>query len=112
MKFSKQKIKRNDSTLVKFRIKNIGNRDGDEVVQLYIRDMVSSVAQPVKQLKGFQRIHLKAGEQKEVSFLITPELLKILNDKMKWVVEPGEFRIMIGASSRDIRLRDILEVVK
>ncbi len=112
LKFSKQTIKRNDSTLVKFRIKNIGNRDGDEVVQLYIRDMVSSVAQPLKQLKGFQRIHLKAGEQKELSFLITPDLLKILNDKMKWVVEPGDFRIMIGASSRDIRLRDILEVVK
>ena len=112
LKFSKQKIKKNDSTLLKFQIKNIGNRDGDEVVQLYIRDLVSSVAQPLKQLKGFQRIHLKAGEQKEVSFLITPDLLKMLNDKMKWVVEPGDFRIMIGASSKDIRLRDILEVVK
>ena len=112
MSFNKQKIKSNDSTLVKFTIKNTGNRDGEEVVQLYIRDIVSSVAQPIKQLKGFQRIHLKAGEQKELSFLITPELLKILNDKMKWVVEPGEFRIMIGASSRDIRLRGILEVEK
>jgi len=112
MNLSKQKIKSDDSTLVKFRIKNTGNKDGDEVVQLYIRDMVSSVAQPIKQLKGFQRIHLKAGEEKEVSFLITPDLLRILNDKMKWVVEPGEFRIMIGASSKDIRLRDILEVGK
>ena len=110
MKFVKQKIKRNDSTRIQFRIQNIGNRDGDEVVQLYIRDMVSSVSQPIKQLKGFQRIHLKAGEQKQVSFLITPELLQVLNDKMKWVVEPGDFRIMVGASSKDIRLRDILVV--
>jgi beta-glucosidase len=112
LKFEHQKIKQGESTRVKFRIKNIGSRDGDEVVQLYIRDLVSSVAQPIKQLKGFQRIHLKAGEEKEVSFLISPDLLKILNDKMQWVVEPGDFRIMIGASSKDIRLRDVLEVVK
>ena len=105
-------MKMNDSAVVYFTIKNSGNRDGDEVVQLYIRDMVSSVAQPLKQLKGFQRIHLKAGEQKEVSFAITPGLLKILNDKMKWVVEPGDFRIMIGASSKDIRLREIISVEK
>ena len=112
LNFSKQKIKTGESTIVKFRIKNTGNLEGDEVVQLYIRDMVSSVAQPIKQLKGFQRIHLNAGEHKELSFLITPDLLKILNDKMKWVVEPGEFRIMIGASSKDISLRDILQVEK
>lgn len=112
LKFDHQKIKKSESTRVTFRIKNTGSVDGDEVVQLYIRDLVSSVAQPIKQLKGFQRIHLKAGEEREVSFLITPDLLKILNDKMQWVVEAGDFRIMIGASSKDIKLRDVLEVVK
>ena len=91
-------------------MKNTGTFDGDEVVQLYIRDELSSVAQPVKQLKGFQRVFLKAGEQKEVSFAITPDQLKMLNGDMKWVVEPGTFRVMIGASSRDIRLRGILTV--
>jgi beta-glucosidase len=62
----------------------------------------------VKELKGFKRIHLAAGEEREISFNLTPDLLKMLNDKMQWVVEPGEFRIMIGASSKDIRLRDII----
>ncbi|MNZ80345.1 Periplasmic beta-glucosidase precursor [compost metagenome] len=64
----------------------------------------------MKELKGFQRISLKPGEEKEISFSITPDLLKMLNEQMKWVVEPGDFRIMIGASSKDIRLRDILTV--
>lgn len=79
-------------------------------MQLYVRDLLASVARPMKELKGFQRISLKPGEEKEVVFPITPDLLKMLNEQMKWVVEPGEFRIMIGASSKDIRLRDILTV--
>ena len=82
------------------------------MVQLYIRDVLSSLAQPVKQLKGFQRVFLKAGEAKEISFTITPELLKMLDANMKWIVEPGEFRIMIGASSKDIRLREMVKVVE
>jgi beta-glucosidase len=107
MKFAK-----NDSTKLYCTIKNTSSKDGEEVVQLYIRDLLSFVAQPVKQLKGFQRIFLKAGEQKEISFMITPELLKMLNKEMKWVVEPGQFRIMIGASSKDIRQREIISVVE
>lgn len=99
-----------ESTTVRFKLKNTGKRDGDEVVQLYIKDILSSVARPVQELKGFQRIHLKAGEEKEVVFEIKPELLEQLNEELKSVVEPGIFRIMIGASSRDLPLKADLEV--
>jgi beta-glucosidase len=112
LRFDKMKFAKNDSTKLYCTIKNTSSKDGEEVVQLYIRDLLSFVAQPVKQLKGFQRIFLKAGEQKEISFMITPELLKMLNKEMKWVVEPGQFRIMIGASSKDIRQREIISVVE
>ncbi|MNE66580.1 Periplasmic beta-glucosidase precursor [compost metagenome] len=93
-------------------IKNTSDVDGDEVVQLYVRDVFASIAQPIKQMKGFQRISLKAGESKEISFEINKETLQMLNGEMKWVVEPGDFRIMIGASSWDIKLRDILTVTE
>jgi beta-glucosidase len=110
LRFEKKRFAKNESTKVYCTIKNTGNRDGDEVVQLYIRDLLSSLAQPVKQLKGFQRIFLKAGEAREISFTITPALLKMLDANMHWVVEPGDFRIMVGASSKDIRLREIITV--
>ena len=93
-------------------VKNTGNRDGEEVVQLYLHPLLSSVVQPVKLLKGFQRIFLKAGEEKRIGFNITPDLRKVLDINMKWTVEPGTFRIMIGASSKDIRLRDLIDVVE
>jgi beta-glucosidase len=96
---------------VKCKIKNTGDRDGDEVVQLYTRDVVSSVTTYEKSLRGFERIHLKAGEIKEVSFTLIPRDLQLLNAQNKWVVEPGEFKVMIGASSEDIRLNDTFEVV-
>lgn len=108
--FDKTQIKNNETTTAHCTVKNTGTKDGDEVVQLYIRDVLASVARPVKELKGFQRIFIKAGETKEIEFKITPELLQMLNDKMKWVVEPGEFRIMLGASSKDIRARGIITV--
>lgn len=111
LQFGKKQFAKNDSTMVYCMVKNAGNRDGDEVVQLYIHPSISSVAQPVKLLKGFQRIYLKAGEEKKIGFNITPELLKVLDINMKWQVEPGTFRIMIGASSKDIRLRDLIDVV-
>jgi len=109
--FDKQRISKGESTLIHFTLKNTGSLDGEEVVQLYLRDLLANTVQPIKQLKGFRRVFLKAGEEKEITMAITPEMLKILDTRMKWVVEPGEFRIMIGASSRDIRLRDILTVV-
>jgi len=112
LKLAKTSIGKNESTAVSFTISNTGKQAGDEVVQLYIRDMLSSVARPVMELKGFQRVHLKAGETKTVSFVITPEMLSMLDINLKQVVEPGDFRIMIGASSRDIRLNETLKVSK
>ena len=82
-------------------VTNTGKVLGDEVVQLYIRDMFSSVTRPVKELKGFQRITLKPGETKKVEFEITPESLSFTNVDKKFVVEPGDFEIMVGNSSRD-----------
>lgn len=84
-------------------VKNTGNRDADEIVQLYIRDKVASISRPVKELKGFQRIHLAAGESKEVSFQVTPETLKFYNAELKYVIEPGDFDIMVGPNSRDVK---------
>ena len=83
-------------------VENTGARDADEVVQLYIRDMVASISRPVKELKGFQRIHLVAGESKEVSFEITPDMLKFYNIELKHVIEPGDFQIMVGANSKEV----------
>ena len=110
IKLSKHIINKNESTTVSFTIKNSGKREGDEVVQLYIRDQLSSIARPVMELKGFQRIHVETGESKIVSFVITPEMLSMLNIKMEEIVEPGDFRIMVGSSSRDIQLKEILTV--
>jgi beta-glucosidase len=91
-------------------VANAGTRAGDEVVQLYIRDILASVARPVMELKRFWRIHLEAGQKKDVSFTLGPEDLRMLDRDMKWTVEPGAFRIMIGSSSKDIRLRGELVV--
>lgn len=84
-------------------VTNTGKRDGAEVVQLYIRDLVGSVTRPVKELKGFEKIFLKAGESKKVSFKITPELLKFYNYNLDFVCEPGDFEVMIGRDSQDVK---------
>ncbi|QNA43071.1 glycoside hydrolase family 3 protein [Lacibacter sediminis] len=110
LKMDKEVIRAGESMRVSFKVKNTGKVKGDEVVQLYIRDELSSVARPLKELKGFQRITLAAGEEKEVAFTITPDMLKMFDVNMKEVIEPGAFRIMIGSSSMDIRLRTLLEV--
>ncbi len=94
------------SVKVSFSIKNTGDYDGDEIVQLYINDEVSSVTQYVKQLRGFERVSLKAGEEKEVNFTITPDDLALYNRKMERVVEPGKFNVYVGSSSTDIKLED------
>jgi beta-glucosidase len=91
-------------------VKNSGSRAGDEVVQLYVRDELASVTRPVLQLAGFQRLRLAPGEEKEVSFVLGPEALRLLDRDLKWVVEPGAFRVLVGASSRDLRLRGTLTV--
>jgi beta-glucosidase len=93
------------------RVKNTGDVAGDEVVQLYLRDELASVARPLRELKAFRRIHLHAGESKMLTFTIDPEMLSMYDANMNKIVEPGAFRIMIGASSKDIRQRIILNVV-
>ncbi|MEO5568070.1 MAG: glycoside hydrolase family 3 C-terminal domain-containing protein, partial [Gemmatimonadaceae bacterium] len=99
-----------DTATVSLRVKNTGSRAGDEVVQLYVRDLLGSVARPIIQLQGFQRVRLEAGEERELVFTVGPEQLRMLGRDMKWIVEPGTFRILVGASSRDIRLRADLVV--
>lgn len=110
LQFEKNEITATESTKASFTIKNTGKRAGEEVVQLYITDQLASIARPVMELKGFQRIALQPGEEKKVYFDITPELLSMLDKDLKTVVEPGGFTIMIGASSKDIRLKETLWV--
>lgn len=93
-----------DQTLtVSVELTNSGKYDGKEVVQLYIRDVVGSVTRPVKELKGFQKVLLKSGETKTIAFEITPEDLKFYNSDLNFVWEPGEFEIMVGGNSRDVK---------
>lgn len=107
---NKKQITASDSIRVNLTVRNTGARDGDEVVQLYLHDELASVVRPVMELKGFQRIHLKAGQAKQISFIIGAEQLSMLDKNLRPVIEPGRFRIMIGGSSKDIRLREIFEV--
>ncbi len=96
---------KNGSITASVTITNTGNFDADEIVQMYIRDKVASISRPVKELKGFERISLKKGESRTVSFPITEELLKFYNSELEWVSEPGEFEVMIGANSRDVKTK-------
>jgi beta-glucosidase len=105
LQLAKKKTKRSGSTKVFVDVTNAGKRAGTEVVQLYIRDCVSSVTRPVKELKGFQKISLAAGETKTVALEITSESLAFYDIHMKYTVEPGEFEIMVGSSSRDCDLQ-------
>jgi beta-glucosidase len=84
-------------------VTNTGSREGAEVVQFYIRDMVGSIARPVQELKGFERINLKPGESRTVTFTIDQELLKFYNKDLDYVCEPGDFEAMIGPNSRDVQ---------
>ena len=97
---------------VRCKVTNTGKRAGDEVVQLYVRDVLSSVTTYEKNLCGFERVHLEPGETKEVSFTIEPRDLQLLDSDNHWVVEPGDFKVMIGASSEDIRLNDRFTVIE
>ena len=96
---SSNQMSRDGSIKATVTVTNTGTRDGDEIVQLYIHDKVASISRPVRELKGFKRIHLDAGESKDVSFDITPDLLKFYDANLKEVLEPGQFDLMIGASS-------------
>ena len=112
-KLSKSVLNSDEIVSVSVSVTNTGNYDGDEVVQMYIRDKVSSVTRPVKELKGYQRIFLKKGETKKVHFKINKETLAFYDINMEYCVEPGEFKIMTGSSSDDDDLQSIvLEVEK
>ncbi len=100
---SKTQIAKDESLKVSVDVTNTGSRDGAEVVQLYIRDLVGSVTRPVKELKDFTKISLKAGETKHVEFTITPEKLKFHDINMNYVVEPGDFKVFVGTNSVDVK---------
>ncbi len=110
IRLRQQQIGANDTAFVYCTIKNTGKRAGEEVVQLYIRDELASVARPVMELKGFHRISLSPGEEKQISFALPPEAFRMYNDSMQWITEPGDFKIMIGSSSKEIKLKTILSV--
>jgi beta-glucosidase len=107
VRLDKKTMRTSGSARVLADVTNTGKREGSEVVQMYIRDAVSSVTRPVKELKGFQKVTLRPGEKKTVSFEITPDRLAFYDVNMKYVVEPGEFFIMVGNSSRDKDLSKI-----
>lgn len=103
IKLSSATLSRTGELTASVTVTNTGKYDGAEVVQLYIRDLVGSVTRPVKELKGFEKIFIKAGESKTVNFKITPELLKFYNYDLKFVYEPGDFDLMIGGNSHDVK---------
>ena len=99
---SAPRIPANGNLTVSVEVENTGRRAGDEVVQLYIRDLVASMTRPIKELKGFQRVSLQPGEKRRVEFVLGPEHLGFWNREMRYVVEPGEFQVMVGANSVDV----------
>ena len=112
VKLSSSNISVGESTTLSVVVSNVGQRSGDEVVQLYIRDNFSAVTRPVKELKGFQRVSLKPGEARRVRFDITPAALGYFGIDMTWQVEPGDFTIMVGGSSRQAELETVILQVR
>lgn len=110
LRLSSKTAGKGDTVVVQFDITNSGARDGEEVVQLYVNDPISSVTQPVKVLKGFKRLALKAGECKTVAFHLDVAHLAFYDRSMKYVIEPGTIRVMVGSSSGDIHLTDSFEI--
>jgi beta-glucosidase len=110
MKIDRDTIHPGDSAIIRFTLKNTGKISGDEVYQVYIRDELASLSRPVAELKAFDRIRLEPGEEKEIRVSVMPDQLSMLYLDMKRVTEQGSFRVMIGSSSKDIRLRKLLYV--
>jgi beta-glucosidase len=108
---SSKTMNSNGKIAVSMKITNTGKYAGEEVVQLYLRDKVASVVRPVKELKDFQKLNLQPGESETLHFTISREKLSFFNDKLEWIAEPGEFELMIGSSSADIRLKETFELV-
>jgi beta-glucosidase len=110
LKMSASTMDHNQKVQMSFKLTNTGKFDGAEVVQLYLRDLVSTVVRPVKELKDFQKVMLKAGESKTISFTIDKEKLSYFNHDLNWVAEPGMFNLMVGSASDDIRLEGRLDL--
>lgn len=111
LKLSQNKIKKIDKIIVSLNVKNSGKISGEEVVQLYVRDKVGSVVRPVIELKDFKKIKLNAGETKTIEFTIDNQKLSFYNDQLEFVSESGDFDLMIGSSSKDIRLKSTFELI-
>jgi beta-glucosidase len=107
---SKREIAPSESVELQVRVRNIGSRAGKETVQLYIEDPVSSVATPIKQLRGFAKVALDPGESRLCTFKLSPDDLALYDQNLTRVVEPGQFRVMIGSSSEDVWLTDEFNV--
>ncbi len=111
LQLSKKVMKKNENITVSFTLTNTGKFDGEEVVQLYLKDQVGSVVRPVKELRDFQKVFLKAGASQKITFTIDKEKLAFYNAKLEWAPEPGAFEVQLGSSSADIRLKDSFELV-
>lgn len=103
IELDKSSFSGSDSLEATVEVSNTGDREGEEVIQLYIRDMNASVTRPVKELKAFEKISLDAGETKEVSFTIEHSDLEFYDIDMNWTAEPGEFKVFIGTNSEDVK---------
>jgi len=112
LKLSSTKIKSNETIKVSFQLSNVGKVAGEEVVQLYLKDKFGSVVRPVLELRDFQKVKLNAGESKTIEFTIDKEKLSFYNDTLEWTAEPGDFEVMIGSSSADLKLRSGFELLK
>ncbi|WBA40864.1 beta-glucosidase BglX [Hymenobacter canadensis] len=111
LKIDKASLAAGQSAQVQLTVTNTGKVAGEEVVQLYLRDLVASVARPLKELKDFQKISLRPGETKTVTFTLTPDKLAFYNRQLQWAAEPGEFQLMLGSASDDIRLESRLTLL-
>ena len=111
LKLSSTKMKNNETIKVSFQLSNVGKVAGEEVVQLYLKDKFGSVVRPILELRDFQKVKLNAGESKTIEFTIDKEKLSFYNDKLEFIAEPGDFEVMIGASSADIKLKSDFELL-
>jgi beta-glucosidase len=111
LKINKKEINSKESVTVSFDLKNTGKYAGEEVVQLYLRDLVSQPVRPVKELKGFQKVMLNPGETRNLTFIIDHDKLSFYNEKLEWITQPGDFKVMIGSASDDIRLEKTFTLI-
>jgi beta-glucosidase len=111
LKFSKKSMNKNETITVSFELQNTGKYAGEEVAQFYLRQMVAQPVRPVKELKGFKKVMLQPGETKTITFTIDKEKLAFYNEQLERITQPGEFRLMIGSASDDIRLQDSFELL-